>query len=268
MIKKTCITLLLLCCTLTEAQNKYIPILDSCVEHQDAESCSYFIIQDLINSKINTIELEKIDKKISEIIISSFLKFDKFGNLDNSKSLVFTNSFDATEMFEGLLNTIPKIKPPLSTRTNKPYETDYRNTFYFRLEDEKFVPWINPNRKESDFYVPSKVPVFRGCKPKWSNDRLRECMSNLISKYVTTSFNKEIVKKSGVLAGTAVKINAFFKIDETGQIFDVGARSSSPVLEAEAIRILKGIQKMEPGYIGGKPTITRFGVPILFRASF
>ena len=46
--------------------------------------------------------------------------------------------------------------------------------------------------------MPEKVPVYKGCKPKWSNKKLKDCMSLKIAQYILSGFNsKEAVKKYG-----------------------------------------------------------------------
>jgi hypothetical protein len=269
MLKKNYAYLLLFSCSLVAGQNNDIPVLRGCVDHENVLACSYFTLQGLINDKINTIALEKIDNKTSEITISSLLKFDEFGTIDIPNSLLYTRSFSAIDIFEQALVTIPKINPRLSSKDNEPVATYYGNTFYFKLEDKKFVPWNNPEPKKSDYYIPRKVPVFDGCKPKWSNEKLKNCMSTLIAQYIKTSFNTNEAKtKSGVLPGTKVKIGVHFKVDKTGKIVELGARSTSSFLANEAVKVIKRIGNIKPGYIGHKPVITPYSLPIIFEVTY
>ncbi|ARV09381.1 hypothetical protein BTO05_06910 [Winogradskyella sp. PC-19] len=117
--------------------------------------------------------------------------------------------------------------------------------------------------------MPEKVPVYKGCKPKWSNKKLKDCMSLKIAQYILSGFNsKEAVKKSGLISGADVTIFVFFKIDETGKVFDIKAKASRKALEKEVIRLVKGLPKIEPGYQGNKPVTVPYSLPIRFKVSF
>jgi hypothetical protein len=59
-----------------------------------------------------------------------------------------------------------------------------------------------------------------------------------------------------------VKVDVTFVIDTLGMIQNIMAKAPHPALEEEAVRVVKLIPKMTPGYIDGKPVIVPYSVPI------
>ena len=46
---------------------------------------------------------------------------------------------------------------------------------------------------------------------------------------------------------------------------DVDARAAHPELEKEAIRVVKSLPKLVPGYVDGEPVVVPYSLPILFQ---
>jgi len=110
-------------------------------------------------------------------------------------------------------------------------------------------------------------PIGRGCK-KFNGDNkgLRKCLSKNVRSYVVKKFDKDVIKK---VKGKGIKctnrIYVSFYYNEEGKPEDVEAIASHPLLEKEAIRVVKKLPKVKPGMKNGEPTRVRFMLPILFR---
>ena len=87
-------------------------------------------------------------------------------------------------------------------------------------------------------------------------------MSDKINKFLKKKFDKGLAKHLG-LQGLQ-NIYVIFKINTEGKIIDVSARGPHPKLEQEAIRVIKKLPKMKPGYINEKPVDVRYRIPIKF----
>lgn len=89
-------------------------------------------------------------------------------------------------------------------------------------------------------------------------------MATAISKHVARYYNTKIVNGLGLPDGPT-RINVIFKINQEGNIIDIRSRAQHPILEEEAIRVIKLIPQMEkPGYQRGKPVIVPYSLPIIF----
>lgn len=124
---------------------------------------------------------------------------------------------------------------------------------------------LNQNPEEVSFAVIENVPIYKGCKSKWDNQRLRKCMSDKIIKLVTKNFNIKIASQLDLPDGK-IKISALFKVDKTGEVIDITSRSSHPDLEKETNRVISLIPKMiKSGYHKGKPVTVPYALPIIFQ---
>ncbi|TCK67491.1 hypothetical protein DFQ05_1267 [Winogradskyella wandonensis] len=249
-------------------QNNKIPLLTECNNQENSLSCSYFTIHNLILSKLNSLDVNSFKNKPSEIIISSLLRFDENGKVDSSNSLFYSKEIEVSKKLNDILTQI-KTAIPSANKKGENIASYYRNTFYFSLKENGFETWNNTSPKEKDFFMPEKYPIFSGCKEKWPNERLRKCMSLGIARYVKSEFNSNgRIKESGILPGSQVKISVFFKINPQGKIINVGARAKNKILEDEAIRVIKNLNDLTPGYIAHKPVTVPISLPILLLISY
>lgn len=107
------------------------------------------------------------------------------------------------------------------------------------------------------------VPIFPGCEGLNSNAERKKCMSQKITQFVNSRFNKDLGAQVGVSGIN--KINVAFKIDQNGNIIDVQSRAPHPKLEEEAKRVINSMPQMEPGKQRGKPVSVSYFLPIIFQ---
>jgi bla regulator protein blaR1 len=110
------------------------------------------------------------------------------------------------------------------------------------------------------FAAIEKVPTYPGCSG--TNQEMKQCMSQKIQQFVGENFNTKIAK--GLALSGRQRISVQFKIDQSGNIADVRARAPHPDLEAEAIRVVSSLPKMQPGVHKGKTVGVIYALPILF----
>ena len=131
-----------------------------------------------------------------------------------------------------------------------------------KMEDIKEAP-----KDEEPILVPFEfiedVPIFPGCEGLQSNDERKKCMSEKITQFVNSRFNKNLGDQVGVSGIN--RINVAFKIDKDGNIIDVQSRAPHPKLEQEAIRVINALPQMEPGKQRGKPVAVSYYLPIVFQ---
>jgi TonB family protein len=123
---------------------------------------------------------------------------------------------------------------------------------------------LNTSQEVSkDVQVPftyvEKAPVFPGCEDATDT---RECFREKMQEHIRKHFRyPEEAQKLGIQG----RVNVIFIIDTEGNVVDIKKRGPSPILEAEAQRILELLPKMQPGKQKGKVVKIPFSIPISFR---
>ena len=122
-----------------------------------------------------------------------------------------------------------------------------------------------PNLKPTE--VPDglieKVPVFPGCNTVLGNRLKKKCMNEKIAHFIVSNFNTDVVKQSGIVGRQKIWVR--FKIDKTGSVIAVEAKTPHPKLKNEAIRVIKLLPKMQPGMQKGRNVIVPYALPIVFQ---
>ncbi len=129
-------------------------------------------------------------------------------------------------------------------------------------------PEIETEQEEEEVTVAfefiEQPPVYPGCeKYKDNKQKLRECMSKKIKRFIDRKFDKSLAEDLGA-TGT-IRINVQFIVDKDGKIKDIRTASRYKELEMEARRVISQLPRMQPGQQRGKPTKVRYILPIIFR---
>jgi len=149
---------------------------------------------------------------------------------------------------------------------------------YIVLFDEKDqrVSWFRPknnkkNEKTEWKYIEGKdvpfakienVPVFPGCEG--SEEELRQCLQENITKHVNRKFNSNLAKDLGLSPGVK-RIFVMFKIDKDGNITEAQARAPHKKLEEEAIRVINSLPQLSSGKYNGENVGVKYSLPIAFK---
>ena len=112
---------------------------------------------------------------------------------------------------------------------------------------------------EISFGVIQKVPTYPGCKG--DNEALKQCFTQNIMQFVGAEFNTKVENKE--ISGKQ-RIAVKFKIDNTGKVTNVEARSEFKELENEAVRVISSLPQMLPGEHEGKKVGVQYSLPIIF----
>ncbi len=80
--------------------------------------------------------------------------------------------------------------------------------------------------------------------------------------YLSSHVNYPVIAQENGIEG---KVYVSFVVDEQGNIYDVNIlRGVDTSLDNEAMRVVKGMPRWNPGMQGGKPVKVRYNVPIYF----
>ncbi|MDR9400949.1 MAG: M56 family metallopeptidase [Psychroflexus sp.] len=108
-----------------------------------------------------------------------------------------------------------------------------------------------------------KAPIFPGCETYKTNDKLKKCMSQKISKLVSEEFDTSLGKELGLSGVNHVYVQ--FKINTEGEIIDIKARASHPELKKEGLRVVDMLPDMQAGIQDGKKVNVIYQLPITFK---
>lgn len=113
------------------------------------------------------------------------------------------------------------------------------------------------------FILIEDVPIFPGCERFTDNEKRKTCMSEKISDFVNSNFDRSIGSDLGL--NGINKVYVMFNIDKNGHVVDIKSKASHPKLEEEAIRVIKSLPNFEPGKQRGKPVKVSYSLPIIFQ---
>ena len=110
------------------------------------------------------------------------------------------------------------------------------------------------------------VPVFPGCEALAGNKAKVDCMSSKIAAFVNRKFRTDDF--DDMSRDPIQKIFVQFKIDKSGNVVEIKARSKHEALENEAKRVIAKLPVMEPGKQGDVPVDVIYVVPISLQISY
>ena len=93
------------------------------------------------------------------------------------------------------------------------------------------------------------TPVYNGCE-ELSIEEKRECFNNKVSTFITREFNLSVSKDLNLSEPKLVE--AFFIINENGNLTGMKVRDSEVTVQAEILRVLRKIPVMKPATHNGE----------------
>jgi outer membrane biosynthesis protein TonB len=240
-----------------------VPIFPGCegLSNKDLKKCLTESVSNHIAENFSTKVTNKLGLMGKQRIHVIF-KIDAEGNTTGIKARA---SHSALEMEAvRVINTFPKMIPGMHKGKNVTVPYSLPIVFDVQNETERKASDVIPlNEVEVPFTVVEEVPVFLGCETLQTNDEKKECLVNGVTKHIEKSFNTDIANKLGLVGRQ--RISVLFKINKEGLIEGVRARAPHPDLEAEAIRVVQNLPKMQPGKQRGKVVTVPYSLPIVFQ---
>lgn len=126
------------------------------------------------------------------------------------------------------------------------------------------VEVIEMEEEESDeilnFQVVESVPVFPGCEDSKNNTERKNCFQQKILQFVAREFKfPEMARQMGIQG----RVYVDFVIEKNGKISNVKiVRGVDPLIDDEAVRVIKMLPKLTPAKQRGKPVRMQFTLPI------
>ncbi|MFD2541366.1 hypothetical protein ACFSSB_03480 [Lacinutrix gracilariae] len=93
------------------------------------------------------------------------------------------------------------------------------------------------------------APVYNGCE-ELSKEETRECFNNKVSTFIKREFNLSVSKDLNLSEPKMVE--AFFIINEIGNLTGMKVRDSEVTIQAEILRVLRKMPVMKPATHNGE----------------
>jgi len=236
-----------------------VPIFPGCENAEDKRACFQEKIQAHIRKNFHYPEAAQeqgIQGRVSAIFI-----IDVEGNVVDIK---MRGPHELLEKeTERILAKLPQMKP--GKHEGEVVNVPFSIPITFKLDDgdQAINKEIQKFGDRGDGWVPftaiDEAPVFPGCED--ATDK-RACFLENVQNHVRKHFRyPEEAQEQGIQGRVAI----MFGINAEGDIVDIKSKGPSPILEAEAQRIITRLPKMKPAKQDGKPTDVIFSIPITFR---
>lgn len=110
-----------------------------------------------------------------------------------------------------------------------------------------------------------ELPIYPGCETAVAASR--EEGFNCFNRMIMALVGRNVVyPKKAIHKGIQGSVLVSFIIEKDGYVSNVKVESSvDPELDAEAVRVIKMMPRMEPAKVNGKPVRIRYAIPINFR---
>jgi len=87
------------------------------------------------------------------------------------------------------------------------------------------------------------APIYNGCE-KLSKKEIKRCFNNKVSTFIEQEFNLDISRDLNL--SELRQVEAFFIINEKGNLTGMKVRNSELTVQAEILRVLRKLPKMKP----------------------
>ena len=92
------------------------------------------------------------------------------------------------------------------------------------------------------------APVYNGCE-ELSKEEIKKCFNNKVSKFIKQEFNLNISRDLNL--SEQKQVEAFFIINENGNLTGMKVRNSELTIQAEILRVLRKVPVMKPAIHNG-----------------
>ena len=235
-----------------------VPVFPGCESAADKRACFQENIQNHIRKHFNyplEAQEQNIQGRVS--IMITIQEDGTIGNIEKRGPHALLEN-EAVRIIERL----PKMEP--GKHKGKVVSVPFAIPITFRLQEENGIDnAIAQFSKIDTNWVPFRAienpPVFPGCEDAVD---ARACFSEKMINHVKKHFNyPQEAKEKGIQGRVAI----MFVINTKGEIIDIQKRGPSPILEAEAERIIKRLPKMQPASNNGELADVAYSIPITFK---
>ncbi|MDO1500908.1 hypothetical protein Q2T40_12275 [Winogradskyella maritima] len=94
------------------------------------------------------------------------------------------------------------------------------------------------------------APIYEGCE-ELTNEETEECFKTKVASFVKREFNLNLLRDLNL--SEPKQVDAFFVIDQSGNVAGFKVRESEVTIQGEILRVLRKLPVMKPAIHNGKP---------------
>jgi hypothetical protein len=245
-----------------QAQQEIPLVFQGCETSENPEGCSLLKLAQIISREVPVGELPYDLKENEELMLSIVLIFQPNGHVRLDRAVIFNADKQTYKEFELVLKKIPLTISAVENGDNDRLIGFKSYMIFQNRENRLTIKKISKEWPENK-KPPSKPPIFKGCKEKWSNERINKCYKSKFTDYFTSNFEMKNLDSSFFLEGEIIKVMAevYFKNDGTIAVREFDTPHPSLYEEFKRVALnYKGYIK--PGHIGLKPVGTIIKIPL------
>lgn len=238
-------------------------ILAECEESVNKSNCLYNSIEKKVLELLE--ENQKELKKIDTLKTGGRLIIKPNGSINEEKSYFSIRSKNVSKKlknaFENILDEI-KIERVINRKPDN-IISSHLLSFNYLIDHENGNITLNHIKNPNEYTggVIEEVPRYPGCE-NLSEIEARKCFQEKIQEHIKYHFR---YPQEAITQKISGRVSIIFIISKTGKIENIRTRGPHPILEKEAVRIVKFLPDMVPGKHNGQPVKVPFSIPITFK---
>lgn len=147
------------------------------------------------------------------------------------------------------------------------FKTDVKAGLPVRCwRDVQFIELVVPeipslNENDTPFMIVEEMPALGDCK-KLRGDERHQCTQMEIIKFISQN---AVFPSAAIDANVQGTVFIYFVVDKKGLVRDAKVmREVHPILDAEALRVIRSLPAFEPGKQRGEPVSVQYTIPVKF----
>lgn len=237
-------------------------IFKGCETADNQESCSILKLSKIISTHLNTSILPYEVKEDEELVLSIRLHFWDDGMVRENWSIIYNSVQNSHDEFEPVLKNIPLTLTAIESQNENRLKR-FTGFFTFKKRNGTFKITAISNEASEDFEIKEKVPVYKGCKAKWANEKIIKCNSKKINTYFKSNFKSENLDFKYYVDGEILNAKVVFFLETDGSITISKIDVEEETFAKEIKRIITNFKAYEiPGSIGSKKIRVPQNLPI------
>lgn len=241
-------------------------VVEGCQYEEDIYDCSREKLQRAVFEFLKPSDVTNVINKTKKdiIIVNMSLATDDEGKVVKERSALKFHESEMKIIEVEAITPLENFKIELAPVSQK-QNSHIRSHVFLKIDRENnvFIPLYNHIPERVPFSGPEVVAIYPGCEKAKTNKQKMRCMSTKISEFVGKNYKTRLARKAK-LNGT-VKIYVVFNINEHGKAVKIRSKAPHPLLEKEALRVIRRLPRMKPATIEDIPVSVKFTLPIIFK---
>lgn len=262
MIRAVSLVLFFLSFGFSFSQDAVPLVFKGCETAENQENCSILQLAKIISSHLNSAILPYEVAENEDLTLSLRLAFYDDGSIRDNWSIIYNSVENSHEEFEPILTMIPVTLTAIKSKDENRLSS-FSGFFTFKKINGRYKVTAVSNEAQEQFKIIEKVPIVKGCKPKWSNEKIVKCNNKKINTYFESNFKLENLDFKYYVEGEIISAKVYFFIETDRSISISKIEAPEETFTNEIRRVIENYKAIEtPGLIGSKEVRVPYSLPI------